>query len=152
MNPSNPTRFLARSTTVATCATVFASACAKVSAKVCAAGLLVLSGTAWAQAASAPQTPRVDQRQAQQNQRIEQGVASGELTKPEARRLRHQQANVARAEDKAKADGTVTAQERHRLGHMQDHSSRAIARQKHDRQHRPGTADSGAGSGSQSGK
>ncbi len=90
-------------------------------------------------AASAPgtNTPRIDQRQANQEKRIDQGVASGELTKREARRMNRQQAAVNKAEDKAKADGTVTAQERRQLTKAQNATSRSIRRQKHDAQERP---------------
>jgi hypothetical protein len=89
-------------------------------------------------AASAPgtNTPRIDQRQANQEKRIDQGIASGELTKREAHRMNRQQAAVNKAEDKAKADGTVTAQERRRLAKAQDQTSRNIYRQKHDAQDR----------------
>jgi opacity protein-like surface antigen len=105
-----------------------------------AAALSALSATAFAQAASAPagaNTPGIDKRQANQEKRIDQGIASGSLTKPEARRLERQQAAIDKAEDKAKADGTVTKQERRRLHHAQDHASKRIYRQKHDRQNRP---------------
>lgn len=89
---------------------------------------------AGAQAASAASTPRVDQRQARQEQRIEQGVASGQLNAREAARLEREQAAIGKAEDRAKSDGTVTKKERARLHHLQDHASRDIRRQKHDRQ------------------
>ena len=95
---------------------------------------------AQAAAPAAPATPRVDQRQENQAQRIEEGKASGELTRREAHRLNHQQKAVAAAETQAKADGTVTAQERKRLHKMQDHTSQNIHQQKHDRQHRPASA------------
>ena len=74
--------------------------------------LAVAGAAASAQtAASAPgaNTPRVDQRQANQEQRIDQGIASGALTKRETRRLEKEQTVINKAEDKAKADGTVTA-------------------------------------------
>ena len=89
---------------------------------------------AFAQAASAPQTPRVDLRQERQDQRIEQGTASGQLTPRDTRRLNREQAAVNRAQTHAKADGTVTRHERRRLHHMQNHASRDIRRQKHDAQ------------------
>ena len=82
----------------------------------------------------AASTPRVDKRQARQEQRIQQGVASGELNQREAARLERRQDRIEKAEDNAKADGTVTAKERAKLDHMQDKSSRRIAKQKHDRQ------------------
>ncbi|MCL4723587.1 MAG: hypothetical protein KJZ90_04885 [Rhodocyclaceae bacterium] len=69
-----------------------------------------LSLPALAQVAS---TPRIDQRQANQQQRIEQGVQSGALTQQEAARLQHGQ----------------------RIEHAQDVQSKRVYRQKHDRQH-----------------
>jgi hypothetical protein len=89
---------------------------------------------AFAQAASAPQTPRVDKREARQDTRIQNGVASGQLNAKETYRLEKEQAAVNKAEDKAKADGKVTARERRHLDRMQDRTSRDIHRQKHDRQ------------------
>lgn len=79
-------------------------------------------------------TQRIDQRQANQERRIEQGEKSGALTPREARRLERGQARVQGMEDKAAADGKVTAKERRRIEHAQDVESRRIYRQKHDRQ------------------
>jgi hypothetical protein len=99
------------------------------------ATLAIASLGAYAQAASAPAaTPRVDQRQANQEKRIDQGIASGELTKRETRRLEREQIAINKAEDKAKADGTVTKRERVRLHRAQNQASKDIARQKHDGQ------------------
>lgn len=82
-------------------------------------------------------TPGIDQRQANQEQRIDQGVASGELTRPETRRLEQGQNKVERIETRAKADGSVTQGERARIHQAQDAQSKRIWRQKHDRQDRP---------------
>ena len=92
---------------------------------------------AFAQAASAPSTPRVDKREVQQEKRIQQGVGSGQLTAKETYRLEKEQAAIGKAETKAKSDGTVTAQERKRLHRMQDRASRDIHHQKHDAQTAP---------------
>ncbi len=103
--------------------------------------LSLLSAAAFAQAASAPAaTPGIDKRQAQQEQRIDQGVASGQLTRREAHRLEHRQNAINRVEGQAKADGTVTAQERKQLHRMQDRASKGIHHQKHDAQHRAGAS------------
>ena len=80
-------------------------------------------------------TPVIDQRQVNQEARIQQGVASGELTPREARRLEAGQQRVENMEARAKADGVVTAGERARIHQAQDVQSRRIAKQKHDRQH-----------------
>jgi hypothetical protein len=76
--------------------------------------------------------PGVNHRQAHQNARIHQGVASGELTRAEAARLRAGQRHIRRDERRAKADGVVTARERAHLNRMLNHESRAIARLKHN--------------------
>ena len=80
------------------------------------------------------ETPRIDQRQANQERRIDQGIANGQLNTREANRLNNQQEHINKMEDKAKGDGVVTNKERARLRHAQDRTSRHIARQKHDRQ------------------
>lgn len=79
-------------------------------------------------------TPKVDQRQASQQQRIDQGSASGQLTAKEAARLQKGQDRVQSLEDKAKADGKVTPRERARLQKAESKQSAAIYKQKHDRQ------------------
>ncbi len=92
---------------------------------------LVLPALAFAQA----NTPRVDQRQANQERRIDQGVASGSLTEREANRMERGQQRVDNMENRAKSDGVVTRGERARLHQAQEVQSRRIYAQKHDRQH-----------------
>jgi hypothetical protein len=99
------------------------------------ATLALLSAAVTAQAAEpAANMPRVDQRQARQEARIEQGVASGQLTARETLRVERQQKHVAVAEAKAEADGKVTNKERARLSQLQNKASRDIRHQKHDGQ------------------
>lgn len=80
-------------------------------------------------------TPRFDQRQLNQERRIEQGAQSGSLTSQEAARLEQGQDRLQAREDRAGADGVVTRQERARLQHAENRQSERIYRQKHDRQH-----------------
>ena len=101
----------------------------KVMWSVSAASILAIS-IASAQA----DTPSIDQRQANQEQRIEKGIASGQLTGREVNRLNNQQEHINKIEDKLKSDGVVTKKERKKLHAAQDHASRKIARQKHDQQ------------------
>jgi hypothetical protein len=84
--------------------------------------------------AFAQSTPVFDQRQENQERRIDQGVQSGQLTEREAARLDRGQDRLQRIEDRAKADGMVTRQERARLQHAENVQSRHIYREKHDRQ------------------
>ncbi len=94
----------------------------------------VLAALATPVLAQTPSTPRIDQRQQNQDQRIDQGVQSGELNRKEAARLDRGQARVQKMENKAVADGKVTAKERRRIEHAQDQQSRKILREKHDNQ------------------
>ena len=75
-----------------------------------AAGLCLATSAAFAQS-----TPRVDDRQANQAARIEQGKASGELTPREAARLQRGQRHVQGMENRALADGKVTGAEKARV-------------------------------------
>lgn len=94
------------------------------------AGALV-SGSAFAQAA----TPRLDQREANQQQRINQGVATGQLTSREANNLQRRENKLNANEARAKADGVVTPAERRRLQREANHNSRKIYHKKHNRRH-----------------
>jgi opacity protein-like surface antigen len=91
---------------------------------------LMMSGIVFAQA----ETPVIDQRQINQDQRIDQGVASGQLNEREANRLNKQQGRIGKMEDRAMSDGVMTKRERARIGAAQNRASRHVARQKHDRQ------------------
>ena len=92
--------------------------------------LVLMNGMAFAQA----ETPVIDERQANQEKRIDQGIASGQLNQREANRLDRQQDRIDRMENKAKSDGVMTKKERARIVAAQDRASRHIAREKHDRQ------------------
>jgi hypothetical protein len=95
---------------------------------------VTLAAIALPAAAQTQSTARVDQRQANQERRIEQGEKSGALTGKEAARLEKGQARVQKMEDKAVADGKVTKRERVALEKAQDRQSRRIYREKHDKQ------------------
>ncbi|MSQ63659.1 MAG: hypothetical protein EXR33_07485 [Betaproteobacteria bacterium] len=96
-----------------------------------AAVFAVLAVPTFAQTTS---TPRIDQRQENQQQRIDQGVKSGQLNQKEAARLEKGQARVQKLEDRATADGKVTAKERAKIERAQNKESRRIYREKHDKQ------------------
>jgi uncharacterized membrane protein YebE (DUF533 family) len=77
---------------------------------------------------------RIERRDAEEQKRISQGVASGQLTPKEAASLEKKETKLQEQERKARADGVVTAQERHRIDKKQDNLSHQIYRQKHDQQ------------------
>ena len=76
--------------------------------------------------------PRIQQREHNQEQRIQQGVNSGQLTPKEAGRLDSQQARIAQNEKRMKADGKLTKAERKKLTREQNRASRNIYRKKHN--------------------
>ena len=90
-------------------------------------------------ASAAPPAPRthVANRQAHQEARIAQGLASGQLTVAEAGRLQAQQRRIQITKRAMIAnDGHLGPVERARLDAMQDRANRNIAVQKHDAQTR----------------
>jgi hypothetical protein len=87
-------------------------------------------------ASAQTRTPGINTRQANERARIRQGVASGELTRPEAARLKAREADIRQDKRAAKADGVVTHDERQDIRKDERQTSRAIYRQKHDAQER----------------
>lgn len=74
--------------------------------------------------------PAARKRQANQQQRIHQGVRSGELTKNETRILREDQRDISREIRSSRADGEVTRIERRDIQQEQNQASRRIHRLK----------------------
>jgi hypothetical protein len=75
---------------------------------------------------------RIDQRQASEAYRIEEGRRSGQLTAHEYAGLKAEQARIANMERAAKADGVVTRREARTIEYAQDAASRHIYQEKHD--------------------
>lgn len=99
-----------------------------------ASGLLLAFVTMSSIGFAQTKTPRINKRQENQQQRIAQGVKSGELTAKETEHLEAREAKIQSDKKMAKADGKVTAQERSRLRREENRTSRAIYHQKHDAQ------------------
>jgi len=89
--------------------------------------LAVMASGAMAQA-------RTIQRDVNQQQRIEQGLQSGQLTTREAAKLERGQARDSRLEARAGADGKVGPREQRRIQKSENRESRKIRREKHDAQ------------------
>jgi len=78
-------------------------------------------------------TPREERREARQQARIGQGVASGQLTPRETVRLERGEQHIDRMEARAKAnDGKIGPAERARINRAQNRESRRIYRLKHN--------------------
>lgn len=99
-----------------------------------AAVALLASGAVFAQTTpvNPTATPRIDARAANQQKRIDQGIASGSLTRTEAQRLEARQVRMREAEARFKSDGVVTSKERATLTHMEDKNSKRIYKAKHN--------------------
>ncbi len=78
----------------------------------------------------------IHQRQVRQQNRIYQGVRSGELTRGEFRGLEKEQYRIQRDKQRARSDGDFSQRERARIQRELNHSSRDIYREKHDEQER----------------
>jgi hypothetical protein len=77
-------------------------------------------------------TPKIDAREVKQQQRIANGVASGQLTAKETQHLEARESKLVADEKVAKADGVVTARERAKLTREENRDSRAIHKAKHN--------------------
>lgn len=78
---------------------------------------------------------RVNNRQNRQQERINRGIKTGELTAREVNNLQRQQQRIDRTEDRFRDSGKgLTWRERYILEQRQDRASRNIRRQNHDRQ------------------
>ena len=94
--------------------------------------LLLVGSPAAAQSVNTSQNPYFEQREANQEERIQQGVDTGALTPGETRYLDRQQGRINRTENRMQADGRLSPGERQRLNQMQNHASRDIYRLKHN--------------------
>ena len=104
---------------------------------------LIVSGPAFAQqsepsqpasAQSAPKEGSVNDRRQDQQQRIGNGVQSGQLTAGETKSLEGREANVNREihADRTANGGTFTQQERRQVNHQQNNLSKSIYADKHN--------------------
>ena len=83
------------------------------------------------------------ERNVNQQQRIEQGLQSGQLNTREAARLERGESRVESMEAKAMKDGTLSDAEKNRINQAQNKVSRDIYQEKHDAQHgNPNSASS----------
>jgi hypothetical protein len=92
----------------------------------------------FAQTSTAPATttppPTINQRKVDQQDRIAQGVKSGELTAGETSHLEGQEAGINKEESgmRAQDNGKLTKQDHKTLTHQQNVESKRIYRDKHN--------------------
>jgi hypothetical protein len=87
----------------------------------------------FAQSAPNRPDPTINQRKENQQNRIAQGVKSGELSAGQTARLEHQEAGINKEERgmRAQDNGHLTSQDRKVINHQQNVESRRIYRDKH---------------------
>jgi len=93
-------------------------------------GSLLFAGAALA---AGPAVQEATQRDVNQQQRIEQGLQSGQLNTKEAGQLEHQQSRIDQAEARdIKRDGKLTGADQAQLNRMQNNASANIYKDKHN--------------------
>jgi len=98
---------------------------------------VMISATGLAQGRRYHYRNSINEREHNQQQRIRQGIRSGELTRVEAARLEKQEAQIRLNEAIARrSGGEFTPRERARIQRQLDRESHNIYRQKHDDQRR----------------
>ena len=105
-----------------------------------AASLIAVPASAALAQTTRAERHHINARKENQQDRIAQGVRSGQLTPRETARVEHQEAGINREERgmRAQDNGHLTAQDRHTLARQQNQESRRIYNQKHDAQTDPG--------------
>lgn len=88
-------------------------------------------------AAAQPWQP-VNQRQAQIERRIDQGIRNGSLSRREAVNLRREFRQIAQLEQRYRRSNGLSMKERRDLDRRFDALSRKVRVDKHDRNNRPG--------------
>jgi len=93
-------------------------------------GSLLFAGAALA---AGPAVQETTQRDVNQQERIEQGLQSGQLNTKEAGQLERQQSRIDQTEARdIKRDGKLTAADQSQLNHMQNKASADIYKDKHN--------------------
>lgn len=82
--------------------------------------------------AAQDRTPHLNGRQENQQDRIQQGIKSGQLTRGEARRLESREGRLQANKLEDKARGPLTQKERAQLNRQANRDSRAVYRMKHN--------------------
>jgi hypothetical protein len=90
---------------------------------------------------SAPSDPSIAQRKENQQDRIAQGIKSGQLTAGETAKLENQQRGINKqvSADRKANGGPLTAGEKKQINHEQNNASKNIYQKKHDAARQGGT-------------
>ena len=105
------------------------------------AGTVAFAQDPAATAADAKPATEVGQRKENQQDRIAQGIKSGQLTAGETAKLENQQKGINQqvSADRKANGGKLTAGEKAQINKEQNHASRNIYNKKHNAKTQPGT-------------
>src|SRR5262249_12451144 len=98
------------------------------------AGIAIAVSALFSISAFAQTTASEVQRNVNQQQRIENGLQSGQLSTKEAAQLEKGEANIEKMESKAEANGNLSNAEKQRIQRAQNKESQEIYRDTHNAQ------------------
>ena len=104
----------------------------EISTMIFAASVVLMLAVAPVLAAST-EDPIIQQRETNQEKRIDQGIESGQLTPKEAGKLETREAKIQQDEARMKSDGKLTKRERAKLTREQNVASKKIYKKKHNK-------------------
>src|SRR5205823_6527446 len=98
------------------------------------AGLILPAAAQTTDSTPAAKPATINQRKENQQDRIANGVQSGELTAGETANIEHREAAINKEvhNDRAANGGTLTSAERRQVNRQENRTSRAIYRKKHN--------------------
>jgi uncharacterized membrane protein YebE (DUF533 family) len=79
---------------------------------------------------------QINKRQQKQDNRVDQGIKSGQITKKENAKIEMKQAKIQHMENQARADGKVTKKEKAAITKEQNEASRQINSKKTNKRDR----------------
>ncbi len=95
--------------------------------------IVVLAGVMFLTAPALAQRT-IEQRMDRQQERLDNGADSGQLTPKEEQKIENRHENIEEKRDAARADGRVTKQEAQKIRRAEDRTGKMIRRERHDDQ------------------
>jgi septal ring factor EnvC (AmiA/AmiB activator) len=95
--------------------------------------VLLITGSLFLLSASPVLSASVQERQGNEEHRIEKGVKKGKLTPQEQERLKNQQEEIEKERQDAMKDGKMTKRERKEIQHDENKLGQDIRRKKHNK-------------------
>ena len=95
--------------------------------------VLLMTGSLFLLSATPVLSADIQQREGNQEHRIEQGVKKGKLTPQEQERLKNQQEEVEKERQDAMEDGKLTKKEKQQIHHDQNKLGQDIHHKKHNK-------------------